>query len=109
MSSKYLLDVGNDRKTDMHFDDVEGTFIFNTTEKVDSVLDANKRKYNDYGDKLSVGKVGEWHHAASIPATMWEKWMTETNGEIQMIPSYWLLILIIQTISISRQHPTTYR
>ena len=23
MSSKYLLDVGNDRKTDMHFDDVE--------------------------------------------------------------------------------------
>ncbi len=86
MSSKYILDVSNDRKTDMHFDDIEGTFIFNTTEKVDSVLDANKRKYNDYGDKLSVGKVGEWHHAASIPATMWERWMAETNGEIQNDP-----------------------
>ena len=29
MSSKYLLDVTGNRKTDMHFDDVEGTFIFN--------------------------------------------------------------------------------
>ena len=86
MSVKFALAKENGRETDMHFDDIEGTFIFNTTEKVDPLLDVNKRKYNDYGDKLSLGKMGEWHHTASIPATMWEKWMAETNGEIQNDP-----------------------
>jgi len=86
MSDKFALAKENGRETDMHFDDIEGTFIFNTTEKVDPLLDVNKRKYNDYGDKLSLGKMGEWHHAASIPATMWEKWVAETDGEIQKDP-----------------------
>ena len=86
MSDKFALTKENGRETDMHFDDIEGTFVFNTTEKVDSLLDVNKRKYNDYGDKLSLGKMGEWHHTASIPATMWEKWMAETDGEIQKDP-----------------------
>jgi|TARA_R100001244_G_scaffold128520_1_gene99463 hypothetical protein len=83
MSDKVVLDKSNGRQTDMHFDDAEGTYIFNTHEQATPLLDENKRKYNEYGDKLTMGKRGEWHHAASIPATIWEKWLKETNGEIQ--------------------------
>ena len=43
----------------------------------------NKRRYNEYGDKLSMGKRGEWHHAASIPFNIWEQWMKDTNGAIE--------------------------
>ena len=46
------------------------------------ILDANKRQYNDYGDKLSLGKRGEWHKVASIPLTVYEQWKKETNGAI---------------------------
>ena len=86
MSSKHLLETNHGRQTDMHFDDIEGTFIFNTREDATPLLDQNKRKFNDYWDKLSKGKHGEWHHAASIPTTIWEKWIKETNGEIQKDP-----------------------
>jgi hypothetical protein len=26
--------------------------------------------------------LGEFHHAASIPFTVWEEWLKETNGAI---------------------------
>ena len=45
------------------------------------MIDANKRQYNDYGDKLSQGKMGEWHHVARIPEFIWDQWLRETNGE----------------------------
>ena len=41
---------------------------------------------NAYGDKLSLGKRGEWHHTASIPINVWEQWMMDTNGAIQKDP-----------------------
>ncbi len=50
------------------------------------ILDANKRQYNDYGDKLSLGKMGEWHHAARIPKDIWDAWLRETNGEVAKDP-----------------------
>ena len=83
MSDKVILDRSNGPQTDMHFDDAEGTYVFNTHEQATPLLYENKRKYNEYGDKLTMGKRGEWHHAASIPATIWELWIKETNGEIQ--------------------------
>ena len=51
MSSKYPLEQKHGRQTDMHFDDAEGTFVFNTKEDATLLLDKNKRKFNDYGDK----------------------------------------------------------
>ena len=84
--AKLTLDYEHGRKTEMAFDDSSDAFVIQTKEDATPVLDANKRKYNDYGDKLTPGKRGEWHHAASIPATIWEKWIQETNGEIQKDP-----------------------
>ena len=39
-----------------------------------------KRKFNDYGDKLTLGKRGEWHHTHTIPHNILEKWDQETGG-----------------------------
>ena len=47
------------------------------------VIDENKRRLNAFGDKLTPGKMGEWHHAASIPVTVWEQWMKQTGGAIE--------------------------
>ena len=81
MSDKFVLDKTTDRQTNMHF---EGDSItFNTVQDAEPIVEENKRKFNDYGDKLSLGKRGEWHHAASIPKNIWEQWMQETNGAIQ--------------------------
>ena len=82
MSDKFVLEQDVHRRTDMHFDDVDDKITFNTVEDAQPVVDANKRKFNDYGDKLTPGKRGEWHHAASIPITIWEKWMKDSNGAI---------------------------
>jgi len=84
--SKFVLDNKFGRQTDMHFDDTTNTFRFNTHQNATPILEHNKRKFNDYGDKLSVGKRGEWHHVSSIPTTTWEKWIKETDGDIQKDP-----------------------
>jgi len=62
---------------------VDKTITFNTVQDVGPMLDENKKKMNAYGDKLSLGKRGEWHHTASIPITVWEQWMKDTNGAIE--------------------------
>ena len=82
-SETLVLDRDRVRRTDMHFDEVDKTITFNTVQDVGPMLDENKKKMNAYGDKLSLGKRGEWHHTASIPITVWEKWMKDTNGAIE--------------------------
>ena len=74
------------RQTDMLFDETDNTFRFQTRQNATPILDHNKRKFNDYGDKLTTGKRGEWHHAASVPITEWEKWMRLSNGEVAKDP-----------------------
>jgi len=81
--SKHIIDNDSVRRTEIQFDSGDDSFNFKTTQNVTPVLDENKEKYNEYGDKLSLGKRGEWHHAASIPITVWEKWMKDTNGAIE--------------------------
>ena len=83
MSKKGVIQQTPERRTDMHFDEVDNTILFNTVQDVTAVLEENKRRMNAYGDKLTMGKRGEWHHAASIPVTIWERWMKETNGAIE--------------------------
>ena len=81
--SKHIIDKDNTRHTEIQFDSGDDSFNFKTTQNVTPILEENKEKYNEYGDKLSLGKRGEWHHAASIPITVWEKWMKDTNGAIE--------------------------
>ena len=82
MSDKFVIDYDGVRRTDMQFDQTDNTFNFKTVQDATPILDDNKARYNAYGDKLSLGKRGEWHHAASIPITIWEKWMKDSNGAI---------------------------
>ena len=83
MSKKEVIGYSPYRRTDLHVDETDDTFTINTVQDVEPIVEANKRKFNDYGDKLSVGKRGEWHHAASVPFNIWEQWMNETNGAIE--------------------------
>jgi len=83
MSNRAVVQQTPERRTDIHFDEVDKTFTLNTVQDAQPVIDENKRRMNEYGDKLTLGKRGEWHHAASIPVTVWEQWMKETGGAIE--------------------------
>jgi len=80
--SKHVIDNDEVRLTEIQFNSADDSFNFKTTQNAEQILNENKAKYNAYGDKLSLGKRGEWHHTASIPITVWEKWMQDTNGAI---------------------------
>ena len=76
-----LLDVRPGIRQVFH-DEPDGTFTIETRQDAQDIVDANKRRFNDYGDKLSVGKRGDFHKVASIPSTVMEQWIKETNGAI---------------------------
>ena len=83
MSSRTVLDHSGYRRTDLHVDHADNKFTINTVQDAQPIIDENKRRYNEYGANLSVGKRGEWHHAASIPHNIWEQGMQDTNGAIE--------------------------
>ena len=83
MSNRAVVQQTPERRTDIHFDQVDNTFTLNTVQDAQPVIDENKRRMNEFGDKLTPGKMGEWHHAASIPVTVWEQWMKQTGGAIE--------------------------
>ena len=83
MSDRAVLQQTPERRTDIHSDEVDDTITLNTVQDVEPVLEENKRRMNEFGDKLTPGKRGEWHHVAEIPVTVWEQWCKETNNEIQ--------------------------
>ena len=83
MSERLVVDYEPYRRTDFHYDESEDKFTLNTVQDAQPIVDENKRRMNQYGDKLSVGKRGEWHHAASVPINVWEQWMKDTNGAIE--------------------------
>ena len=61
----------------------ENEFTINTYQDCEPVLEENKKTYNNYGDKLSLGKSKDGVRVASIPLNVWQKWMQETNGAIE--------------------------
>lgn len=66
--------------------DDEG-FTIETIQDAEPILEDAKRAYNDYGDKLTPGKRGEWHRVMSVPFSLWERWMQETGGAIEKDPA----------------------
>jgi hypothetical protein len=61
----------------------DGTASIVTHQDVEGILNNNKELLNDYGDKLTFGKQQHGMRVASIPVTIWEQWMKETNGAIE--------------------------
>ena len=80
-----LLDVMPGRHQVFH-EEPDETFTIETRQDAQPIIDANKIKFNNYGDKLSTGKRGDWHHAARIPKDIWDVWLRETNGEVAKDP-----------------------
>ena len=69
--------------TTFHPSSDEKEFTINTYQACEPVLEENKKTYNNYGDKLSLGKSKDGVRVASIPLNVWQKWMQETNGAIE--------------------------
>jgi len=61
----------------------DGGFNLETFQDTTPVIEGNKTDYNKYGDLRTQDKQGDGVRVASIPITVWEKWMKETNGMIQ--------------------------
>ena len=78
---RHLFDVMPERHTEF-IEEPDGTVSFTTHQDAQAIVDDNKRKANAFGDKKTPGKMGEFHHDASIPFTIWEEWLKETNGAI---------------------------
>ena len=76
-----LLDASPGKHQVFH-EEPDETFTIETTQDAQEIVDSNRRKFNDYGDKLSVGKRGDWHQVASIPSVVMEQWIKETNGAV---------------------------
>jgi hypothetical protein len=78
---RHLFDRMPFRYTEF-IEEPDDTVSFVTHQDAQDIVDDNKRKANAFGNKLTPGKMGEFHHAASIPFTVWEEWLKETNGAI---------------------------
>ncbi len=73
---KIDTEIENGIQTDLFYDAETDRMVVNRTQDVESILEANKRKYNDFGDRhLHRGET--FHHAASIPNIVIERWIKE--------------------------------
>tara|TARA_R100001443_G_C3216339_1_gene144767 strand:+ start:101 stop:442 length:342 start_codon:yes stop_codon:yes gene_type:complete len=85
-SSGWNYDTPDSRpwKLDINSD---GTATINTYQDVEPIIKKNKQDLINYGDKLTFGKASGMKTGgvtvASIPTTVWEIWMKDTNGAIE--------------------------
>ena len=77
--SKYLLEENSESRTELWFDDFDDSFKIAEIQDASQIVDDAKRKFNDFGDRLTSGKMGEWHHTHSIPIVLYQKWKEETK------------------------------
>jgi len=63
-------------QTKLHYDETNDKLVVEREQNVEDILEHNKRKFNAYGDRLTTH--GEtFHHAASIPNIVIERWIKE--------------------------------
>ena len=88
--SKYLLEDNGATRTEMWFDDFDNSFTFTEIQDVTQILEDSKRKFNDFGDKRTPGKMGDWHHTHSIPKVIYQKggWMYMVEKDPAVLASY---------------------
>ena len=58
-------------------DEPDGGFTITTVADAEPILEANKRAYNEWGDKKTFGKMGDAVRVASIPILVWQNWVAE--------------------------------
>lgn len=64
-----------DVETKYHYDQSADRLIIERVQDIEPIIESNKRKMNDnYGHSESTRWKGEFHHVASIPEVVIEKW-----------------------------------
>jgi len=83
MANRKAFDRVSQVATDW-IDEPDGSVTIESYQDAEPILEENKRRYNAHGDKRTFGKINSdgFHKVGSIPVTVWETWMRETNGEI---------------------------
>lgn len=66
------------------YEESADNFTLTTEQDVSPVIELNKKEYNSGANNATTSVVGR--KVASIPMTVWQMWMKETNGAIQKDP-----------------------
>ena len=77
--SKKILDYDPHTGIAEYFHKTDSGFAIQQVQNVQPVLDANKRKLAEDSGHY---RDGNYHHVASIPLVMVEKWSQEIGGDI---------------------------
>ena len=80
MSHKTIFDMDETSVTTFE-EETDGTIHLNKIMDAEPILNINKEEYNS-GVNNPSGK-GLGRKVASIPVTVWQNWLNETNGAIE--------------------------
>jgi hypothetical protein len=78
MRLREIVEIADGIYEEIYTDDLEGTATLNTWEDAEPILAMNAKARN-----LDAPKhlLGDWHHIARVPATLWHRWSLECGGE----------------------------
>lgn len=80
---KTIFDIDNSSTT--YFEEDDKSFTLTRWQDAEPILNNNKNEFNSGVNNPTHSALGR--KVASIPITVWENWMKETNGEIQNNPT----------------------
>jgi len=84
--SKLKTIFDNDGVSTTYFEEEhDGSFSLTKVMDASPVLEKNKREYNEGVNNSTHSAIGR--KVASIPLTVWQNWIKETNGDIQKDPA----------------------
>lgn len=80
---KTIFDI--DEASTTYFEEDEKSFTLTRWQDAAPILDNNKKEFNSGVNDPTHSALGR--KVASIPLTVWQNWMKETNGRIQNNPT----------------------
>ena len=80
---KTIFDI--DEESTTYFEEDDKSFTLTRWQNAEPILNNNKKEFNSGVNNPTHSALGR--KVASIPITVWENWMKETNGEIQNNPT----------------------
>ena len=80
--SKNIFDVTDKGVTT--YEESADIFTLTTEQDVSPIIELNKKEYNTNANQATTSVVGR--KVASIPLTVWQNWLKETNGAIRDDP-----------------------
>ena len=81
--SKTIFD--RDQHSVTTFEESADNFTLTRFQDAEPIINNNKKEFNSGVNNPTHSSLGR--KVASIPLTVWENWMKETNGKIQIDPA----------------------